>query len=168
MSERDDLEGGRLVLSDLLNRVLDKGVVINGHVTISIADIDLLEVDLRLLLPSVEMAVLLAARAPDVEEDAERPGGPGRRYLERQRDLPSHLAGAANAIDDRLRQIALASSRRVDSQRVGLSHLIRRADVDRYRSIAVASISEPFRLVVDGPRAPYSFAAFSPSVTGLS
>ena len=45
-----------LVLSDLLNRVLDKGVVINGHVTISIADVDLLEVDLRLLLTSVETA----------------------------------------------------------------------------------------------------------------
>jgi gas vesicle structural protein len=45
-----------LILSDLLNRVLDKGVVINGHVTISIADIDLLEVDLRLLLSSVETA----------------------------------------------------------------------------------------------------------------
>jgi hypothetical protein len=47
---------GNLVLSDLLNRVLDKGVVINGHVTISIADVDLLEVDLRLLLTSVETA----------------------------------------------------------------------------------------------------------------
>jgi hypothetical protein len=43
-------------LSDLLNRVLDKGVVINGHVTISIADVDLLELDLKLLLTSIETA----------------------------------------------------------------------------------------------------------------
>jgi gas vesicle structural protein len=45
-----------VVLSDLLNHVLDKGVVLRGHVTISIADIDLLVVDLRLLLSSVETA----------------------------------------------------------------------------------------------------------------
>lgn len=56
MSEQDDLDGGALVLSDLLNRVLDKGVVISGHVTVSIADIDLLEVDLKLLLTSIETA----------------------------------------------------------------------------------------------------------------
>ena len=53
----DALETEQLVLSDLINRVLDKGVVISGHVTISIADIDLLAVDLRLLLTSVQTAL---------------------------------------------------------------------------------------------------------------
>jgi gas vesicle structural protein len=58
VSELDDaLETEQLVLSDLINRVLDKGVVITGHVTISIADIDLLELDLRLLLTSVQTAL---------------------------------------------------------------------------------------------------------------
>jgi hypothetical protein len=42
-----------LVLSDLINRVLDKGVVIHAHVMISIADIDLIQLDLRLLISSV-------------------------------------------------------------------------------------------------------------------
>jgi len=37
--------------------VLDKGVVIGGTVTISVADIDLLVLDLRVLLTSVETAV---------------------------------------------------------------------------------------------------------------
>jgi len=37
--------------------VLDKGVVISGSVTISVADIDLLVVDLRLLLTSVETSI---------------------------------------------------------------------------------------------------------------
>ena len=55
MSHRD-LDDSNLVLSDLLNRVLDIGVVISGHVTISIADIDLLELDLKLLLTSIETA----------------------------------------------------------------------------------------------------------------
>lgn len=53
----DTLDTEQLVLGDLLNHVLDKGVVITGHVTISIADIDLLVLDLRLLLTSVETAM---------------------------------------------------------------------------------------------------------------
>ena len=46
-------EGEQLVLSDLINRVLDKGVMINSHLTISIADIDLIQLDLKLLISSV-------------------------------------------------------------------------------------------------------------------
>ena len=49
-------EGGDepLILSDLLNRVLDKGVVITGEVTIAVAGVDLVRLDLRLLLVAVE------------------------------------------------------------------------------------------------------------------
>ncbi len=57
MATDDELDEGQLVLGDLLNHVLDKGVVISGHVTISIADIDLLALDLRLLLTSVQTAL---------------------------------------------------------------------------------------------------------------
>ena len=52
-------EGEQLVLSDLINRVLDKGVVISSHIVISIADIDLIQLDLKLLIAS---AATLAAR----------------------------------------------------------------------------------------------------------
>lgn len=53
----DGIDTEQLILGDLLNHVLDKGVVISGTVTISVADIDLLLVDLRLLLTSVETAM---------------------------------------------------------------------------------------------------------------
>ena len=43
-----------LILSDLLNRVLDTGVVISGEVTIAVAGVDLVRLDLRLLLVAVE------------------------------------------------------------------------------------------------------------------
>ena len=55
--ELDELETERLVLADLINHVLDKGVVISGTVTLSIADIDLLVVDLRLVLTSIETSL---------------------------------------------------------------------------------------------------------------
>ena len=57
ITDDTDLDTEQLVLGDLLNHVLDKGVVISGQVTVSIADIDLLMVDLRLLLTSVESAI---------------------------------------------------------------------------------------------------------------
>lgn len=50
----DEIDTEKLVLGDLLNHVLDKGVVIGGTVTISVADVDLLVLDLRLLLTSIE------------------------------------------------------------------------------------------------------------------
>jgi hypothetical protein len=61
--ESDDNE--QLVLSDLISRVLDKGVVISGHVTISVADIDLIALDLRLLISSIETAMARGV-IPDV------------------------------------------------------------------------------------------------------
>ena len=44
----------RLILGDLLNHVLDKGVVIAGDVTISVADIDLIRLGLSLFITAVE------------------------------------------------------------------------------------------------------------------
>ncbi|HJQ20692.1 MAG TPA: gas vesicle protein GvpJ [Gemmatimonadaceae bacterium] len=49
----ESYEPERIILSDLINRVLDKGVVISSHITISIADVDLIDLDLRLLISAV-------------------------------------------------------------------------------------------------------------------
>ncbi|HWV37880.1 MAG TPA: gas vesicle protein [Vulgatibacter sp.] len=47
----------RLSMLDLLDRVANKGVVISGDVVISVADVDLLYLGLRLLLTSVQTAM---------------------------------------------------------------------------------------------------------------
>lgn len=44
----------QVALLELLDRVLDKGVVVAGDVTISVANIDLIYMGLRVLLCSVE------------------------------------------------------------------------------------------------------------------
>jgi hypothetical protein len=43
-------------LADILERVLDKGIVIAGDITISLVEIDLLNIKLRLLIASVDKA----------------------------------------------------------------------------------------------------------------
>jgi hypothetical protein len=75
MTNDDDIDTETLVLGDLLNHVLDKGVVISGNVTISIADIDLLMLDLRLLLTSVESSLRrgLDQSMRAISSGAERP-----------------------------------------------------------------------------------------------
>jgi hypothetical protein len=44
-------------LADILERVLDKGIVIVGDIKIQIADIDLLNIKIRLLVASVDKAM---------------------------------------------------------------------------------------------------------------
>jgi gas vesicle structural protein len=45
-----------LALSELLDRALNKGIVVIGDVTISIAEVDLIYLGVKLLLSSVETA----------------------------------------------------------------------------------------------------------------
>ena len=47
------LQGERIALVDLLDRVLAGGVVIVGDITLSIADVDLVRVSLRALVTSI-------------------------------------------------------------------------------------------------------------------
>ena len=70
----DEVEDRQLVLGDLLNRVLDKGVVISGDVMISIADIDLLSVELKLILTSVQTAIEHSQAMADVDVSLLRSG----------------------------------------------------------------------------------------------
>ena len=44
----------RVSLSETLDRVLNKGAVISGDIIISVADVDLVYLDLKLILTSVE------------------------------------------------------------------------------------------------------------------
>jgi hypothetical protein len=46
--------GPQVTLVDLLDRLLGGGVVIQGHVTLAVADIDLVEVDLAILVASID------------------------------------------------------------------------------------------------------------------
>src|SRR5437588_4122885 len=48
--------GGPANLADILERVLDKGIVIAGDIQINLLDIELLTIKIRLLIASVERA----------------------------------------------------------------------------------------------------------------
>jgi hypothetical protein len=54
MQENIINQSKNITLLEILDRVLNKGVVITGDIVISVADIDLVYVGLKLLLTSVE------------------------------------------------------------------------------------------------------------------
>lgn len=43
-------------LADILERVLDKGIVVAGDITVALADVELLQIRIRLLIASVDKA----------------------------------------------------------------------------------------------------------------
>ena len=56
LAQRETQRGGPANLADILERVLDKGIVIAGDIQINLLDIELLTIKLRLLIASVERA----------------------------------------------------------------------------------------------------------------
>lgn len=114
---------------------------------------------LALVHERVEMTTLIA-----MDDGTPAPGaeGRGRAYLEQLRSQPTRAAGVADRIADALRALAGPERRRLSGGRAALSHLIVRGDIDRYRQEALRHAGEGYRIVIDGPRAPYSFALYSP------
>jgi hypothetical protein len=97
---RSDLSargGGPANLADILERVLDKGIVIAGDIQINLLDIELLTIKIRLLVASVdrarEMGINWWESDPRLTVDAKRLESENRELRERlerlERALPS-------------------------------------------------------------------------------
>jgi hypothetical protein len=59
----------QITLLELVDRVLNKGVVLSGDITLSVADVDLVYVGLRVLLVSVGALEELQARSAEEAEE---------------------------------------------------------------------------------------------------
>jgi Gas vesicle protein len=107
--------GGPANLADILERVLDKGIVIAGDIQINLLDIELLTIKLRLLIASVERAQemginwwesdpSLSSRAKQLEEENDDL----RRRLDRLEEnagLPAPKAGEEVEVETRRREV---------------------------------------------------------------
>lgn len=87
-------------LADILERVLDKGIVVAGDIKICLADIELLNIKIRLLIASVEKAKemgidwwqsdpALSSKAKEMEEE-------NRRLKERLDRVEARISKASN------------------------------------------------------------------------
>src|SRR3981081_4850367 len=81
-------------LADILERVLDKGIVIAGDIQINLLDIELLTIKLRLLIASVDRAREMGINWWEGDSSLQRleGGGPDEHRLEREnRELRERL-----------------------------------------------------------------------------
>ena len=115
----DDLLGPpRIELSEVLNHVLDKGVVLRGEVMLAVADIDLIKLDLGLLLSAVESAIRsprgIRACHPGLVSDDQSPSAvPSGSTMESQ--VVDSLHAPAGAPVTPLEQVAEALPPRLNT-----------------------------------------------------
>lgn len=92
LSNRHELPTRQLSLFDLLDRILDKGVVINGDITIAFAGVDLLSLKVNLVIASLETAKRYGIELPwekwareraelEKKEKEKKLGGGGKKEL---------------------------------------------------------------------------------------
>jgi hypothetical protein len=107
--------GGPANLADILERVLDKGIVIAGDIQINLLDIELLTIKLRLLIASVERAQemginwwesdpTLSSRAQELERENEDLRARLDR-LEQVAGLPAPRPGEEVILETRHREV---------------------------------------------------------------
>jgi hypothetical protein len=70
-----------LSLVDLLDRILEKGVVINGDITVSVGSVELLSVKVNLVIASLETAKRYGLKLP-WEEQQQKARRPARRVTD--------------------------------------------------------------------------------------
>jgi hypothetical protein len=104
-------QGGGANLADILERVLDKGVIIAGDIRINLLDIELLTVKLRLIVASVDKAKEMGIDW--WEDDPALSSGARRKELARENaELRERLARLEELEPGRAREEAPQSARR--------------------------------------------------------
>lgn len=73
MSARQLAPQQQLTIVDLVDRILDKGVVITGDITISIVGVDLLSLKINLVIASLETAKRYGIKLPWEKWDKVQP-----------------------------------------------------------------------------------------------
>src|SRR3954451_7271505 len=87
-------------LADILERVLDKGIVIAGDIQINLLDIELLTIKLRLLIASVDRAREMGINWWESDPSLQRVDGGGDRPLQERLDRIERQLGVGDGDDD--------------------------------------------------------------------
>jgi hypothetical protein len=90
-------------LADILERVLDKGIVIAGDIQINLLDIELLTIKLRLLIASVDRAREMGINWWESDPSLQSLGdgdGDGRRLEQENRELRERLERLEQRVGD--------------------------------------------------------------------
>jgi gas vesicle protein GvpA/GvpJ/GvpM family len=101
-SARADLQpraGGPANLADILERVLDKGIVIAGDIQINLLDIELLTIKIRLLIASVDRAKEMGINWWESDPSLTTGAGGADQLAQENRELRERLERLERALE---------------------------------------------------------------------
>lgn len=103
-------------LADVIDTILDKGLVIDAYVRVSLVGIELLTIDARIVIASVDTYLRFAEAVNRLDISDEKEGLPGLVSSMEQGGAKSKTKGALDAAGDKLRDFTESQS---NGDRVG-------------------------------------------------
>ena len=104
-------------LADVIDTILDKGLVIDAYVRVSLVGIELLTVDARVVIASVDTYLRFAEAVNRLDISQEKEGLPGLVGDMQQSGAKRKTRGALDAAGEKLSDLANSSRDRQASRR---------------------------------------------------
>jgi gas vesicle structural protein len=116
--------GGRMLdrpsptgLADVIDTILDKGLVIDAYVRVSLVGIEVLTIDARIVVASVDTYLRFAEAVNRLDISHDKEGLPGLVSGMQQSGAKSKTKGALDAAGDKLREVTGGNGERARSGR---------------------------------------------------
>ena len=97
-------------LADVLDTILDKGLVIDAYVRVSLVGIELLTIDARIVIASVDTYLRFAEAVNRLDISQEKEGLPGLVGNLEQSGSKNKTKGALDAAGDKLREFTAGTA----------------------------------------------------------
>ena len=97
-------------LADVIDTILDKGLVIDAYVRVSLVGIELLTVDARVVVASVDTYLRFAEAVSRLDISQDKQGLP--ELFSRENTARNVTKGVLDAAEDKLRELAGSETRR--------------------------------------------------------
>ena len=99
-------------LADVIDTILDKGLVIDAYIRVSLVGIELLTIDARIVVASVDTYLRFAEAVDRLDLSAEKEGLPGLVSGAKESGAKRVTEGVLEGVGDKLRDFAESGSHR--------------------------------------------------------
>jgi gas vesicle structural protein len=106
-------------LADVIDSILDKGLVIDAYVRVSLVGIELLTIDARIVVASVDTYLRFAEAVNRLDISDDKEGLPGLVGAMQEGGSKHKAKGALEAAGDKLRDFADGAQKQTSSSRRG-------------------------------------------------
>lgn len=104
-------------LYDILDLILDRGLVIDAFVRVSLVGIELLRIDVRVVVASVDTYLRFAEAVSRLDISQEKEGLPGLVGGSQQSSATRITKGVLQGVGDKLREYAESENQRTSGRR---------------------------------------------------